>query len=72
MTSKHLKKIESSGVLFELNGNYDRLIPEKAIKEYSPRSANDDSKLIISVDNSLQGSSTEEFSYKCIEQLNSS
>ena len=34
MTSKHLKKIESSGVLFELNGNYDRLIPEKAIKEY--------------------------------------
>ena len=36
MTSKHLKKIESSGVLFELNGNYDRLIPEKAIKEYSP------------------------------------
>lgn len=36
MTSKHLKKIESSGVLFELNGSYDRLIPEKAIKEYSP------------------------------------
>lgn len=35
MTSKHLKKIESSGVLFELNGNYDRLIPEKAIKEYN-------------------------------------